>query len=131
MQCKDIPDAPILRLLADLPGNVTATWFGPEYANSVNSAMPTDVPPKLVRAKMGQMIRRGVVDGCACGCHGSFKITQKGRDELALILKRVVGIFPLSPESMKIMSETMPPLGTVGARWNAAWQSLGQYGRLK
>lgn len=131
MQCKDIPDTPILRFLAELPPNQTATYGESFGRPSVSAAMPVCVPDKLARAKMGQMIRRGVVDGCACGCSGGFHITQKGRDELALIPKRVPGILPLSPEAMRILGEKQPPLGTTAARWQVAWLALPQYGRPK
>ncbi len=91
MQCKDIPDTPILAFLAGpyegWPVAGLATWFGaPSYQppNSVLNAMPPETPEKLGLAKMRQMIRRRVVDGCPCGCRGDFVITAKGREELAL-----------------------------------------------
>lgn len=80
MQCKDIPDPPILEFLAALNGR-WATWFGDEYDNSVTRAMP-GVPAKLALAKMRMLIRRGVVDGCPCGCRGDFVLTDKGKAEL-------------------------------------------------
>ena len=80
-QCKDIPDRPILLFLKELNGK-WANWFGDDYPDSVTRAMPKDIPGKLVLAKMRQMIRRGVVDGCPCGCRGDFVITDKGIDEL-------------------------------------------------
>lgn len=79
MQCKDIPDEPILKFLAgpyegwSAPG--WATLFE-GYPNSVQQAMPANVPPKLARAKMGQMIRKGLIDGCACGCRGDFRLPE-------------------------------------------------------
>ena len=81
MQCKDIPDAPILRFLESLNGR-WANWFGDQYENSVTRAMPPGTPGKLVCAKMKMMIRRGVVDGCPCGCRGDYVITDKGRAAL-------------------------------------------------
>lgn len=107
MQCKDIPDAPVLRFLAKVAAgetfwtptpemkrgwgaaprpHVNATWYCGEYTpeNSVAHAMPEGTPEKLVLAKMRQMIRRGVVDGCPCGCRGDFEITAKGRKELSV-----------------------------------------------
>ena len=81
MQCKDIPDAPILAFLANLNGR-WANWFGDEYDNSVTHAMPPGTPSKLVLAKMRQLIRRGAVEGCPCGCRGDFEITDKGRAEI-------------------------------------------------
>jgi len=85
MQCKDIDRMPILRLLAERPGQ----WhtYG---ASDVALAMPTVVqafplgcPDKLVPAEMGSLIRRKWVDGCACGCRGDFVITPAGLAEIA------------------------------------------------
>ena len=81
MQCKDIPEKPVLEFLAGLDGR-WANWFGDEYENSVTRAMP-GVPAKLVVAKMRQMIRKGVVGGCPCGCRGDYVLTEKGREALA------------------------------------------------
>jgi hypothetical protein len=82
MQCKDIPDEPILKFLAGpyegwpVPG--WGTWF-PGFANSVQNAMPAGVCEKLALAKMRMLIRRGLVGGCGCGCRGDFQITDAGR----------------------------------------------------
>lgn len=81
MQCKDIPDAPILSFLVSLDGQ-WANWFGDEYDNSVTHAMPKNTPSKLVLAKMAQLMKRGLVDGCDCGCRGDFEITEKGKSIL-------------------------------------------------
>lgn len=90
MQCKDIPDLPILQFLAGpydgwpVPG--WGTWFwGRVYKpeNSVVRAMPEGIPAKLVRAKMAMLIRRGLVDGCSCGCRGDYELTSKGEAYLA------------------------------------------------
>ncbi len=94
MQAKDIPDRPILEFLArpEIVDSIGANWLdlggdiGKDYpeimARSVRHAMPPDVPGKLVLAKMRQLIHRGVVDGCGCGCRGDFSITRKGLAEL-------------------------------------------------
>jgi hypothetical protein len=81
MQCKDIPDRPILEFLDKLNGR-WATWFGNEFDNSVTHAMPPGVDNKLALAKMRKMIKRAVVKGCPCGCRGDFVITEKGKQEL-------------------------------------------------
>jgi len=33
-------------------------------------------PVKIVMAKLRKMERRGVVDGCACGCRGDWTIAE-------------------------------------------------------
>jgi hypothetical protein len=76
MQCKDIPDRPILELLARTPDKWHNWYFGNE--RDVRQAMPPETPEKLVLAKMRMLIRRGLVDGCDCGCRGDFVITPKG-----------------------------------------------------
>jgi hypothetical protein len=90
MKCADIPDGPILRLLANLPpyeNGRRRTWgnwcFGD--GGDVRSVMPPLPSDKLALAKMRQMIRRGVVGGCPCGCRGDFEITDKGRAELVAL----------------------------------------------
>jgi hypothetical protein len=35
-------------------------------------------PPKILLAKLRQMINKGRLDGCACGCYGGFEIPEKG-----------------------------------------------------
>jgi hypothetical protein len=80
MQCKDIPDEPILSFLLKHRGQWCNWCF--ENEKNVSLAMPKDTPPKLKLAKMKNLIRRGLVSGCDCGCRGDFEITQKGIEEL-------------------------------------------------
>lgn len=82
MQCKDIPDRPVLEFLRRLDGK-WANWYGAKFENSVTHAMPADTPEKLVLAKMRRLIQRGLVDGCGCGCRGDFVLTEKGAALLA------------------------------------------------
>lgn len=81
MQCKDIPDAPVLRFLARRPGVWHNWYFGND--KDVRQAMPPNLPDKLVLGKMRVLIRRGLVSGCDCGCRGDFEITPKGQAWLA------------------------------------------------
>jgi hypothetical protein len=85
MQCKDIPDRPILEFLLGLNGR-WGTWFTyePMPDNTVVLAMPKGTPEKLVCAKMRQLIKRGLVDGCDCGCRGDYVLTDKGRAALTV-----------------------------------------------
>lgn len=34
------------------------------------------VPPKLMLAKAKGLIKRGIIDGCACGCRGDFEVVD-------------------------------------------------------
>lgn len=86
MQCKDIPDRPVLKFVREAEqAGWLATWFDyePRPANTVLHAMPDGVPAKLALAKMRQLIRRRLVYGCGCGCRGDFKITPDGLRFLA------------------------------------------------
>lgn len=82
MQAKDVPDEPVLAFLAVLPAHADgserrwATW-GPGYAHSVANAMPEGTPEKVQLAKMAALIRRGLVDGCTCGCRGDFELVRR------------------------------------------------------
>lgn len=77
IQCKDIPTLPILQLMASEPDHWWY-WFNTgEW--SITRAMPDNLPPKLVQAKMRNLIIKGYVDGCPCGCRGDYELTNKGR----------------------------------------------------
>lgn len=81
LACKDIPDLPILQFLADHGIQGPGGWCNWCYgdANDVSHAMPQGIPDKLRLSKMARLIRRGLVDGCPCGCRGDFTLTPKGR----------------------------------------------------
>jgi len=81
MQCKDIPTLPILEFID--AQDAWCNWFpidlgGSDNLRTVRYAMPPDIPDKLIHAKMRQLIKNGLVDGCPCGCRGDFEITEKG-----------------------------------------------------
>ena len=81
LQCKDIPTRPILEFLAGL--DRPANWcFRNEQ--DVRNAMPDgfNLPDNLVHAKMRNLIYKGLVDGCTCGCRGDFVVTEKGRSRI-------------------------------------------------
>lgn len=81
MQCKNIPDLPVLEMLAKNPGQWHNWYFRDQF--NVASAMPAGIHEKLILGKMRMLMRRGLVDGCDCGCRGDFVITQKGLALLA------------------------------------------------
>lgn len=79
MQCKDIPDRPILEFLFKrmLEEKMWCCWFD-GYENSIGQAMPENTPDKVKIHKMAILIKRGLVDGCPCGCRGDYEISDKG-----------------------------------------------------
>lgn len=78
IQCKDIADEPILQFLLKAKGNL-CSW------HSVRNALPENfAAKKLILAKMGQLIKRGLINGCPCGCRGDFQITPKGEEYLSI-----------------------------------------------
>lgn len=82
MQCKDIPTLPILEFVAN-HGGIGCNWDW--YSERcVRIAMPDgwELPDNLVLAKMRNLIAKGYIDGCDCGCRGDFEITEKGKQYL-------------------------------------------------
>jgi len=80
MQCKDINEQPILEFLLKHEGQWCNWYFGDD--RDIRQVFPTNCPPKLLLAKMQKMGRKGLVDGCFCGCRGDYEITEKGKQEL-------------------------------------------------
>lgn len=82
MQCKNIPTISILKFLAENPDRWHNWYFMNE--KDVRHAMPNgfNIDEKLVLAKMRVLIKKGLVDGCPCGCRGDFTITQKGLNKI-------------------------------------------------
>lgn len=77
MQAKDCPERPILELLAANPRWHTH-YHGGGSMPSVLPAFPVYTPQKVVLAKMASLYKRGLVNGCPCGCRGDWEITPKG-----------------------------------------------------
>lgn len=77
MQAKDIQDRPVLEFLAK-HAESWCTW-GDGWGNAtVQDAMSPGTPGRLQLAKMRSLIKRGLADGCPCGCRGDFEITLDG-----------------------------------------------------
>ncbi len=87
IQCKDILDRPILELISKhskIQNGVDYGWCNWYFRNEkdVSNAMPSQTPDKVRHAKMRQLIKRGLVSGCPCGCRGDFVLTEKGWEAL-------------------------------------------------
>lgn len=81
-QCKDIQDEPVLQFIDSFDGEWCFLSDNATSDRSVLHAMPDGVPIKLALAKMKMLIRRGLVEGCDCGCRGDFTLTKKGKAKL-------------------------------------------------
>lgn len=80
MQTKDIDEIAVLRRIAEIEESGRQGTLFPGFDNSVNTAMPEGTPEKLQYAVVSNLIRRGLVNGCCCGCRGDFVLTAKGAE---------------------------------------------------
>ncbi len=92
MQAKDINDLDMLGLVWEKQCRPYTDYFGspahiPHWAMiwDIRSEFPDDVPTKVIRAKLEKLIRRGLMDGCTCGCRGDYELTDKGREMLGVL----------------------------------------------
>lgn len=94
MQAKDILDEAVIELVracaeARCNGDENWGWHGgrPGYnagdpnppkghwANRFDITKALGNPPeKVVLAKLRSLVKRGLLDGCACGCRGDFEL---------------------------------------------------------
>lgn len=80
MKAADIPDNLILSYLAKHRGKWTLLYgleFHPLDTDQREVITP-DAHPKVLHAKMRQLLKRKLVSGCPCGCRGDWEITEKG-----------------------------------------------------
>ncbi len=89
IQAKHLDEVSILQFLAPL--GVWATHWAPrdwnapdEHMPRVARAVPRETPEKVLRSKLGAMARRGLIDGCDCGCRGDWRILDAGRKVLSV-----------------------------------------------
>lgn len=73
VQAKSISDVVALQLVSAHP---KATIWDLQ-------ARLQEYPPKVVRAKLAALVKRGLLAGCTCGCRGDFEITAAGVESLA------------------------------------------------
>ena len=58
------PDQPVI-------GHWQNRW---DLGRDLNRVLETEVPEKVVLAKIEKMIRRGRLNGCGCGCRGDLTV---------------------------------------------------------
>lgn len=97
MQAKDISTADFLRAVI-VAGSIrkmrsTVRWDvqsvlagHPEHVDryDIERVYPA-MPEKVVMAKANRLIRRGIIDGCPCGCRGDYEIMPETAAELGLV----------------------------------------------
>ena len=86
-QAKDIEDLDVLRVIGDLmAAEYRERPRADEYLWTmiwdINERFP-GVPEKVLMAKLDALVRRGLIDGCTCGCRGDFFLLPAGRAMLA------------------------------------------------
>ena len=82
-KASDIDDLEFLKAVKTLsldgkwaPTNYESRWvMWPELC-----PLYPDMPAKVILAKFRQLHKRGLLDGCPCGCRGDIEFTEAGED---------------------------------------------------
>ncbi|MGY7979275.1 hypothetical protein L1R13_16680 [Klebsiella pneumoniae] len=87
MQVKDVNKIAVLKRIAEIEasGHAGTCFIG--YDNSIGLAMPEGATEKFQLAVMKNLISKGLVDGCCCGCRGDFVLTEKGVEMVSATTK--------------------------------------------
>ena len=74
IQAKDVEDQAVLDVIGRVndEGHWAMVW-------DLNAAFPA-VPPKVLLAKCRSLIKRKLIEGCACGCRGDFYLVGGALD---------------------------------------------------
>ncbi len=75
-RCVDIDTDDLLSSMAGI--SLAAGGMGWVQAWDIGPLVPLEVPWKVVEAKLSKLVRRGLLDGCTCGCRGDFTLTSRG-----------------------------------------------------
>ena len=76
MKAADIQDSEILALVERRRENGT-----PFTSFDIKDALADRFPSKVIQAKLAQMVNKGRLIGCACGCRGDFRVPDmEGRE---------------------------------------------------
>ena len=77
MQAKDIDDRAALRYIDLVGEDMVAHWVS-RFSVEMYQVFAI-IPEKVVMAKFRKLIRRGLMEGCTCGCRGDFHLTDEGK----------------------------------------------------
>lgn len=88
IQCKDVSTLALLEFIKsvnDWNPSRAATWLDIPVDNTVRRVVLSVVPDCVLRKKLDNMARKGLIDGCGCRCRGDFRITPKGLARISLL----------------------------------------------
>lgn len=81
VQAKDIPDEVFIAAVATCSVRQAQEWgHADAWSNrmdvtaELSQVLGVEVPWKVTIAKAAKLIKRGLMDGCACGCRGDFDL---------------------------------------------------------
>lgn len=81
MKASDIPDRLMLEAIQDTHLNYLGA-LRHTVADHVRARASQEFPTKVILAKFRALRKRGLVDGCDCGCRGDWRLTDKGQETL-------------------------------------------------
>jgi len=70
VKAADISDEEFIRAVVKCAADYGGNWA---MARNVFDEFPT-FPPKVVQAKARQLLKRGWLEGCGCGCRGDWHV---------------------------------------------------------
>lgn len=82
IQAKHVPEDEVLRWVFHENANMRLACRWRDYGNMPDSLRV--FPDKVLLARLRSMRRRGLIEGCCCGCRGDFELTKKGQGALEI-----------------------------------------------
>jgi hypothetical protein len=77
MKAADIKDAEIYELVEREAAERGLKWGSSFY---IHDALGERFPYNVIRAKLYQMVNKGRLNGCSCGCRGDFTVPYEFKD---------------------------------------------------
>jgi hypothetical protein len=69
VKAADVDPGDLLALVAE------PNWYGGDWHDTYRLSDTMQIPVKVLTAKLRRLKRRGIVDGCPCGCRGDWHLT--------------------------------------------------------
>lgn len=82
LQAKDLEDSVFLEFIRLKSQDRAKEWGFKHPAPTMVWDFPEGIPIKIVLAKASALIKRGLIEGCTCGCRGDFLLTLAGEKYL-------------------------------------------------